>query len=158
MKNARITSSTATMAIGTPTSTPVFELPLWSVGCGEGELVDVLDGVAAICVEVATKVWLVDCTEVLTLKEDEGVGSAGVDGELETEAVKVVLSDTEETPKPTVVGGPELSIVEKGYGSSEVVRLVSQQLGPPRPCPAAPAQHQLFPFDSQRLTSPKPSN
>ena len=48
--------------------------------------------------------------------------------------------------------------VEKGYGSSEVVRLVSQQFVPPSPCPAAPAQHQLLPLDSQRLTSVKPSN
>ena len=69
--------------------------------------------------------------------------------------VKVILDDTEEL---TVTDWPVYSMAEKGYGSREVVRLVSQQLGPPRPCPAAPAQHQLLLLDSQRLTSPKPSN
>ena len=68
----------------------------------------------------------------------------------EMEVVGVALDDTEE---PTAVDSPILSIVEKGYGSSAVVRLVSQQLVPPRSCPDAPAQHQLLPLDSQRLTS-----
>ena len=53
---------------------------------------------------------------------------------------------------------PDLSIAENGYGSSEVVKVVSQQFTPPRPCPAAPAQHQLLPLESQRLTSSKLSN
>jgi hypothetical protein len=50
------------------------------------------------------------------------------------------------------------SIEEKGYGSSEMIRLVVQQSGPPRPCPGAPAQHQLLSLVAQRLTSVKPKN
>ncbi len=69
--------------------------------------------------------------------------------------VKVILDDNGEL---AMTDWPVYSMAEKGYGSREVVRLVSQQSGPPRPWPAAPAQHQLLPLDSQRLTSPKPSN
>ena len=59
---------------------------------------------------------------------------------------------------PAAVDCSDLSIAENGYGSSEVVKVVSQQFGPPRPCPAAPAQHQLLLLGSQLLTSSKPSN
>lgn len=48
------------------------------------------------------------------------------------------------------------STVASGYGSRAVVKFVEQQStapGPPRPCPAAPAQHQLLAFASHRLTS-----
>lgn len=51
-----------------------------------------------------------------------------------------------------------LSMTENGNGFREVTKSVVQQSGPPRPCPAAPAQHQLLPVGSQRLTSVKPSN
>ena len=53
---------------------------------------------------------------------------------------------------------PSRSSAEKGYGASEVVRLVSQHSVAPRPCPGGPAQHQLLPLVSQRLTSVKLSN
>ena len=69
------------------------------------------------------------------------------------EGVKVANIEVPET-----VDCSDLSIAENGYGSSEVVKVVSQQFGPPRPCPAAPAQHQLLLLGSQRLTSSKPSN
>lgn len=77
-----------------PTSIPIFELWLWSVGWGEGELVDVLDGVAELCADVATEVWLVDCTMVPRLEEDKKADLKVVPEEME--AVKVVLGDTKE--------------------------------------------------------------
>ena len=73
------------------------------------------------------------------------------EGELEVRVVDV-------TKVVTAPDCPCLSIVKNGYGSSEVVRLVVQQLGPSASCPAAPAQYQLLPFGSQRLTSVKSSN
>ena len=103
--------------------------------------------------DVTIRMWLVDCKEILRLKEGEGTDVDVVSKEVEV--VEVILDDIDE---PATADRPGLSIAEKGYGSSEVVRLVSQQLGPPRPWPAAPAQHQLLPFGLQRLTSPKPSN
>ena len=99
--------------------------------------------------------WLVDCKEVLRVKEGEGTDVDVVLVPKEVAVVEVILDDIDE---PATADGPGLSIAENGYGSSDVVRLVSQQLGPPRPWPAAPAQHQLLPFGLQRLTSPKPSN
>lgn len=90
--------------------------------------------------------------EVMRLEEDE---ETDVNVGLKVEAVKVRLDDVEEPATADWLG---LLNAEKGYGSSEVVPLVSQQLGPPRPWPAAPAQHQLLPLDSQRLTSVKPLN
>lgn len=109
---------------------------------------DVLEGVAEVCVDVATEVWLIDRTEVPRLEEDEEADVSVVPEEMEF--VGVALNNTEE---PTAVDSPILSIVEKGYGSSAVVRLVSQQGVPPRSCPDVPPQHQLLPLDSQRLTS-----
>lgn len=104
-----------------------------------------MDGVADVLVDVAAGFWLVDCTEVPRLDKDEVVDVSVVPEEME-----VVLDDNEAL---AAVDTSELLSVENGYGSSEVVSLVSQQLVPPRPCPAAPAQHQLLPFASQRLTS-----
>lgn len=99
--------------------------------------------------------WLVDCKEVLKVKEGEGTDVDVVLVPKEVAVVEMILDDIDE---PATADIPGLSIAEKGYGSSDVVLLVSQQLGPPRPWPAAPAQHQLLPFGLQRLTSPKPSN
>lgn len=78
--------------------------------------------------------------------------------EKEEEEEEVDLSDAVDNNEVLAVPDfPDPSIVESGYGSSEVVELVAQQSTPPRPCPAVPAQHQLLPFCSQRLTSVKPS-
>lgn len=94
MKNARAASRTTATAMGIPTSIPVFELWLWFVGWGEGELVDVLDVVVEICVGVATEVWLVDCTEVPRLEGNEEADVSVAPEEMED--VKVVLDDSEE--------------------------------------------------------------
>lgn len=86
------------MATGIPTSMPVFELWLWSVGFGEGELEDVWDEVAEVCVDVgdvATGVWLVACKEVLRLEEADG-SDVGVVTE-EILFVDVVLDDVEDS-------------------------------------------------------------
>lgn len=48
---------------------------------------------------------------------------------------------------------PDRSNVVKGNGCSEVVKLPGQQSTGGNICPAAPAQHQLLPLSSQRLTS-----
>jgi hypothetical protein len=48
--------------------------------------------------------------------------------------------------------------VSRGYGSSEVVKLVVRQSKPPRPCPRELAQHQPLPLGSQRWTFLNPSN
>ena len=109
---------------------------------------DVLEGEAEGCVGVATAVRLVGCVEVPRLEEDKDANVSVALEELEV--AKAVLDDTVEL---AAADSPEMSIVEKGYGSSEVVRFVSQQLVPPRSCPDAPAQHQLLPLASQRLTS-----
>lgn len=55
---------------------------------------DVLDGVAAVCVDVATEVWLVNCTEVPRLMEGEDADLSVVREEMEV--IKVVLEGTEE--------------------------------------------------------------
>lgn len=115
---------------------------LWLVDCIE----------LRVCVDVTAGLWLVDCMEVMRLAEDE---ETNVNVGLKVEVVKVRLDDVDE---PGTADWPGLLNAEKGYGSSEVVPSVSQQLGPPRPWPAAPAQHQLLPLDSQRLTSVKPLN
>ena len=87
---------------------------------------------------------------------DSAVGAAVLIEPEERELVEGVA--VENTEVPAAVDCSDLSIAENGYGSREVVKLVSQQVGPPRPCPAAPAQHQLLPLGSQRLTSVKSSN
>ena len=128
-----------------------------------------------ICVVVAARVRLDDCKEVPRPKEGEVADMIAVREErgsvemilddikepvsgsvrIEMRFVEVILGDIEES---ATADWPESSMAEKGYGSSEVVPLVSQQSGPLRPWPAAPAQHQLLPLDSQRFTSVKPSN
>ena len=121
-----------TTAKGTPTSIPVVELWLWFAGCDDAELVGAM---AKFCDAV-------DVSELVGLEGEEPDMSVVVDN-----TVVVIVPDC-----------LEVLIVEIGYGSSEVVRLVVQQSGPPNPCPAAPAQHQLLPLGSQWLTSVKPSN
>lgn len=120
-----------TTAKGTPTSTPVIESWCWIAGCGDAELVGAM---AEFCDDFGA-------SELVRLEEEErDMSVAVVDN---TDVVTDCLG---------------VLIVEIGYGSSEVVRLVVQQFEPPNPCPAAPAQHQLLPLGSQRLTSVKPSN
>lgn len=114
-------------ATGTPIFTPLVESSFWPAGCFDVEL----EGDATEVCEV------VGAGELVRLNEEEVDVSAVVDNNEAT-----IVSDF-----------CVLSIVESGYGLSEVIRLVSQQSSPPRPCPAAPAQHQLLPFWSQRLTS-----
>ena len=92
----------------------------------------------------------------VTAVVDSAVGAAVLIEPEERELVEGVA--VENTEVPAAVDCSDLSIAENGYGSREVVKLVSQQVGPPRPCPAAPAQHQLLPLGSQRLTSVKSSN
>lgn len=55
---------------------------------------DVLDGVAAVCVDVTTEVWLVNCAEVPRLMEGEDVDLSVVREEMEV--ITVVLEGTEE--------------------------------------------------------------
>ena len=50
---------------------------------------------------------------------------------------------------------PSVLNMTNGYGSSEVVKLVVQQSSR---CSVGPAQHQLLPLGSQRLTLVLPSN
>ena len=92
----------------------------------------------------------------VTAVVDSAVGVAVLIRPEERELVESCA--VENTKVPAAVDCSDLSIAENGYGSSEVVKVVSQQFGPPRPCPAAPAQHQLLPLGSQRLTSSKLSN
>lgn len=87
-----------------------------------------------------------------------GVDNSGVVAVAECPDPSIAENGDDSSEVVAVVGCPDLSIAENGYGWSEVVRLVSQQFAPPRRCPAAPAQHQLLPLGSQRLTSSKPSN
>ena len=75
------------MATGIPISMPGFELWLWFVGCGEGELVDVWDGVAF---EFATEVSLIGNENTLECEEDDGVEVLSVNEVVE--AVKGELS------------------------------------------------------------------
>ena len=140
------------MAKGMPTSNPSFELWLWFVGImvglcdatsvpelaelGEGEfekeeLDETLDNVVLVDVP--------DSSEILIVV----AGNLVVSDVLTTVAGNVVVPES-----------CDLSIAANGYGSSEVVRFVVQQLGLPFPsCPVTPAQHQLLPLESQRLTS-----
>ena len=140
-----------TTAIGTPTSIPVLESWFWLAGCGEAELVGAM-------VELCD---VVDVSELVGLEEDmvdlcDAVDALELMG-LEEEELDVSVA-VDNTEVVATADCPSLLAVENGYGSSEVVRLVVQQFGPPRPCPAAPAQHQLLPLGSQRLTSVKPAN
>ena len=129
-----------TTAIGTPTSIPIIELWFWVAGCGDAELVGAM---AELCDGFGA-------SELVGLEEEELEGL-----EEEELDVSVAVDDTELV---AAFDCPDPSTAENGYGSSEVVELVVQQSEPPRPCPAAPAQHQLLPLGSQRLTSVKPSN
>ncbi len=96
-------------------------------------------------------------TEVfgVTAVVDSAVGAALL---VRLEVRELVVSVAVEKEALTAADCSELSIAEKGYGSIEVVKVVSQQFTSPRPCPPAPAQHQLLSLDPQRLTSVKPSN
>ena len=94
MKSARTANNTTTTATGIPTSMPVLELRAGSVGCGEGELDKVWDRVAKICVDVTTGMRLVDCKEVVRLKEGDGTDVNVVPKEVEV--VEMVLDDIDE--------------------------------------------------------------
>ena len=138
-------------AIGTPTSIPIVEVRFWLADCGDAELVGVM-------AELYDAVGL---SELVGLEEEEPVGLEKVKP-VELEGEEPVKLEEEELDVSVTVDNfelvaapdcPGISTVENGYGISEVVRLVVQQSGPPRPCPAAPAQHQLLPLGSQRDTS-----
>lgn len=93
---------------------------------------------------------VVDGRKLLGLTGEGGNASDVADGDDVLGTVVVIRAFVE-------VSGE--SIEESGNGCSEVVKLERQQSSPPRICcPAAPAQHQLLPFSSQRFTSGKPSN
>lgn len=151
-------------AIGATTLIPVIELRSWIAGCGDAELVgaktelcDVVDNEELVGLEeelVRIEEELVRIEEVLPRLEGGGLVVPKEDGlvaVIDTEVVSA--SDCPDCPDCV-----DLSIAENGYGSSEVVRLVSQQSGPPGLCPAAPPQHQLLSWGPQRLTSVKPPN
>ena len=120
-------------AIGTPIFIPVVELCFGIGGCDDAELVGAKTELCDV----------VDARELVGLKEEMEV------------VVSVTVDSNEVTTVPDFLG---LTIAEAGYGSSEVVKWVAQQSGPPKPCPGAPAQHQLLLFGSQRLTSVNPWN
>ena len=107
-----------------------------------GLVVDVCDTVGA-----SKLVRLMREALSVTAVVDSAVGAAVLIEPEERELVEGVA--VENTEVPAAVDCSDLSIAENGYGSREVVKLVSQQVGPPRPCPAAPAQHQLLPLGSQ---------
>ena len=144
-------------AIGTPTAIPVVDVWFWLAGCGDAELVGAM---AELCDAVGAS-ELVGLEEVereeVELEEEELEEEELEEEKLEEEKldVSVAVENNEVVAAPDP---PGLSVAENGYGASEVVKLVVQQFGPPRPCPAAPAQHQLLLLGSQRLTSVNPSN
>ena len=144
------------IARGTPTSNPIADMCLSGPGGGGAELVG---GIEEVSVTVgASELPGLEDEELDTrvvLDVTSGVPElVELDGE-EEEDVSVAVDNPKVAP---AVDCPDLSVAENGYGSSAVVRLVVQQSTPPRPCPGAPAQHQLLPLGSQRLTSVNPSN
>ena len=171
----------------TARSSPTAILRVVSLFClASGGWAKLVDTVIDVCDTVGAREPVRPMTEVtdVTAVVDSAVGSAVLVRPEESESVEgVVVENTEvdsavgsavlvrpeerESVEGVVVENTEVlatadsldqSIAENGYGSSEVVNLVSQQFSPPRPCPAAPAQHQLLPLGSQRLTSVKSSN
>ena len=86
-------------------------------------------------------------TEVLGVAAvvDNGVSAAVL---VRLEKRGLVQSVAVESSKvPAVAEHPDLSIVENGYGSSEVVKFVAQQFSRPS---GGPPQHQLLPLGAQR--------
>ena len=125
------------IARGTPILTPVCGLAFWLAGWVDVELVG----------------GIVD--------EEELCGGVGVEelvGEMTVRLLDVLLDSLDETVLRVVFEVRDPSIVESGYGSRAVVKWVVQQSTPPRPCPHAPAQHQIFASASHRFTSVKPWN
>lgn len=114
-----------TTARGTPISISVVEWWFWLAGGGDAELAG---SMAELCDAVGA-------LAPVRLEEE------GLD-------VSVAVDNTELVSAHDC---PGRSTVENGYGASGV-KLVMQQSGPARPCPAAPAQHQPLPLGSQRFT------
>ena len=91
----------------------------------------------------------VEPAEKLTrLFEEVNVGVSGGDNETSTVLEIMTVFDAGSDAR-----SPNESIVAKGNGCSEAVKLVRQQSEPKDVCPAAPAQHHLLPLSSQRFTS-----
>lgn len=143
-----------TTAIGTAILIAVFEPSLLCFAAGwlDAELDAALD----ITLKGA-EAELEFCGVVVDV--EERVGVLVLRGEASSDLVVVDDTDRRVVVFVVLVEVPTSSIVASGYGSREVVKLVEQQStasGPPSPCPAAPAQHQLLAFASHRLTSVKP--
>ena len=155
MNNATTARKTTMRVTRTPTSILIVVSLLCLAGGGWAELVST---VVEVCNVVDAREPVRPMKEVsgVTTVADRAVGAAVV-VRLEERALVVNVA-VEDTEVLAAADCSELSIVENGYGSSEVVKVVSQQFTSPRPCPAAPAQHQLLSLDSQRLTSVKPLN
>lgn len=92
---------------------------------------------SAVSAAVLSKALIVVVSETAVV--DTAVSVAVLIGSEERELVEGVA--VENTEVLAAADCSDLSIAENGYGSSEVVKVVSQQFGLPRPCPAAPAQH-----------------
>ena len=123
-KNASTAKKMTTMDRGTPTEISII-IPLFGLAVGDwAKLVGTLvEG----CNCIDAKEPLTPMTEVLV--------AAVVDSTLGA-AVLVRLENRGLVDSVGVDNINVISIAENGYGSSEVVRLVSQQFAPPRTCPA----------------------
>lgn len=138
-------NKTATIATGTPTLTPIIESPP-ALGAAVAELeavIELNDVPPALAVTVRTlTVGVAEVALLDRVADDRG------DDRVAEEARRVV-----DLPVTLLVALAALAINVKGYGLNVEVRSVSQQ-----PLPRPPAQHQLLPSGSQRLTSVRPLN
>ena len=125
-------------ARGTPSSSPSVELGVWLAGCDDA-VVKVVGGmpVMELCDVVGVEELL--GAEIDMLEEEEKPG------------VSVVLGNiTGVATLSSELDCPSRLTVTNGYGSSAVVRFVEQHFDSPS---CFPAQHQLLPLASHRLTS-----
>lgn len=134
------------MARGTPTAIPRIVLFL---GFAVGGWAKLVGTVLELCNVVGAREPVRLMIEVLGVAAvvDNGV-SAAVLVRLEKRGLVESVA-VESSEVPAVAERPDLSIVENGYGSSEVVEFVAQQFSPPSS--GGPTQHQLLPLGAQRL-------